>query len=402
MASAAPTPSMWPNTPPAGEAAGARRATCNPSDAADAEQRFAGVRILLVDDQQLNQEVASELLARRGVVVDIADNGQHAVDILTQRGSGAYDLVLMDIEMPVLDGLSATRLIRTRREFDGLPIVALTAHLIEAAREEYAAAGLDDQLGKPFSPSDLYAKVARWVSPHKQVPLRAAAASDPSQSPDATIREFDWANALARFGNRQHRLNHWLRSFVAERRTAGQEILARIDHDDLAGAGKIAHALKGVSGTLGLLRLHHACSLLEADLGSGRRRSPAMVAMQTALARAIAHVERHLESDANASAPSPSTPPIPSVDADDRTRRLAELRGALTVLRKLLAADDGGSEEHAEHCLSLAAGLAPADDLRLLMTPIRNFEFATALQILDRVAAAVERVPDSSSAEGTP
>jgi two-component system, sensor histidine kinase and response regulator len=395
MASAAPSPSTWSNTPPAA----VRRATCNPSNAADAEQRFVGVRILLVDDQQLNQEVASELLARRDVVVDIADNGQHAIDMLTQRGPGAYDLVLMDIEMPILDGLSATRLIRTRPEFEGLPIVALTAHLIEAAREEYAAAGLDDQLGKPFTPAELYKKVARWVNLRKQVPLRPVH-SDLSQSPEATTREFDWANALARFGNRQDRLNHWLRSFVAERRTAGQEILARIDNDDLAGAGKIAHALKGVSGTLGLLRLHHACSLLEADLISGRRRSPAMVAMQTALARAIAHVERHLtETNANALPPTSSIPPM---DADDRARRCAALGSALTVLRKLLAAGDGASEEHAEHCLSLAAGVAHADDLRLLLTPIRNFDFATALQILDRVAAGVEGVAGSSSAEGTP
>lgn len=391
---------MWPNSPPAGETAAARRFASSP--AADAEQRFVGVRVLLVDDQQLNQEVASELLARREIVVDIAENGQRAIDMLTSRPSDTYDLVLMDIEMPVLDGLSATRLIRTRREFDRLPVVALTAHLIAATRDQYAAAGLDDQLGKPFTPNDLYAKVARWVSPHKLTPPHAAGpAETPAPTQDSAAREFDWANALARFGNRQDRLNHWLRSFVAERRNAGHEILARIDNEDLAGAGNIAHALKGVSGTLGLLRLHQACSLLEADLNSGRRRSPAMVAMQTALARAIGHVEKHLETEAKANAVSPSALPPPPLQSGDRSQRLAALLGALVVLRKLLAAGDGASEEHAERCLALAAGLASVDDLRLIMAPIRNFDFATALQILDRAAAGVEFAPESASARGT-
>jgi two-component system sensor histidine kinase/response regulator len=136
----------------------------SPADAAltDALRRVHGARVLLVEDNDINQEVARELLQDIGLVVDIADNGQVALQMV--RGN-AYDLVLMDMQMPVMDGVTATREIRKLPGMAQLPIVAMTANAMEQDRRKCKEAGMNDTVIKPFEPRDLHAAVARWTRP---------------------------------------------------------------------------------------------------------------------------------------------------------------------------------------------------------------------------------------------
>jgi two-component system sensor histidine kinase/response regulator len=120
------------------------------------------VRVLVVEDDDFNQEVAVELLAVVGVVADVAADGEVA---LAKVATGAYDLVLMDVQMPVMDGLEATRRIRALAAHAATPIIAMTANAFEDDREQCLAVGMDDYLAKPVAPDALYEKLLRWLAP---------------------------------------------------------------------------------------------------------------------------------------------------------------------------------------------------------------------------------------------
>lgn len=119
-----------------------------------------GTRVLLVDDNEINQEIGAHLLRRAGIEVDLANDGQMALDMLKHRD---YQLVLMDLQMPVMDGLTATRLIRAQPRFAHLPVVALTANAMAGDKERCLAAGISDHIAKPIEPQELFKLLARWL-----------------------------------------------------------------------------------------------------------------------------------------------------------------------------------------------------------------------------------------------
>ncbi len=135
---------------------------------------YVGVRVLVVDDQPVNREIVEALLASVGIAARLAENGQEAIDILTQADAAAFDLVLMDVQMPVMDGLAATRAIRTRSEFAALPIVGMTAHTMEHEKKISFASGMNDHIGKPFDSATFYGQLAKWIPGAKRDYLRGA------------------------------------------------------------------------------------------------------------------------------------------------------------------------------------------------------------------------------------
>ncbi|MCZ4303989.1 PAS domain S-box protein [Zoogloeaceae bacterium G21618-S1] len=135
------------------------------NDASVLARNFGGARLLLVEDNEVNQYVAQELLADAGLKVDVADNGQQALELFAQQ---PYDLILMDMQMPVMDGLAATRAIRTLATGSEVPILAMTANAFAEDRQRCIAAGMDDYLSKPFEPKQLYAVLRRWLDPARR------------------------------------------------------------------------------------------------------------------------------------------------------------------------------------------------------------------------------------------
>ena len=125
-----------------------------------------GARILVVEDNEINQQVAREILEEEGLKVHIADNGHEAVKMV---GEMKFDAVLMDIQMPVMDGYQATRRIRAQGQFNGLPIVAMTAHAMKGDREKCLAVGMNDHVTKPIDPWQLFSSLLRWVEPRRRV-----------------------------------------------------------------------------------------------------------------------------------------------------------------------------------------------------------------------------------------
>jgi PAS domain S-box-containing protein/hemerythrin-like metal-binding protein len=257
----------------------------SPAPAADEvlPKRYQDARILVADDQPLNREIVEALLLAVGIAPRLAENGQEALDILTESGPDAFDLVLMDIQMPVMDGHAATRAVRRRSGFEKLPIIAMTAHTMAHEKEINAAAGMNDHIGKPFDNESFYRTLARWIDKAKQKTTGASVSLAAQCAPPAEavapvaetgsardhLRGVNLANGLARFNGKEERYRHWLADFVEN---AGE--LPDLLRSDLAAgqpksAARAAHAFRGRVGMLGMDDLHGVVSALEHALRDG-------------------------------------------------------------------------------------------------------------------------------------
>ena len=228
-------------------------------------------RILLVDDNDFNREVGRELIAITGATVETANDGEQAVAAVEV---GSYDLVLMDLQMPVMDGYIAARHIRER--LPNLPVLALTAHAMAEERERVQAAGMNDILTKPILPDILYAMLVQWLAASRQSPphspdnsaslASALPLGPPPSLPLAIADGFDLAMALANFNGDQAVLKRFLRLFRERNTDTVAKIGAALEQDDLTTARRLSHTLKGGAGTIGLVELQAAAARLDKTL----------------------------------------------------------------------------------------------------------------------------------------
>ena len=236
--------------------------SCGPQ----AQQNFTGVRVLLVEDNSINQEVARELLERRGMLVDLARNGAEALARLVDPEAG-YHAVLMDVHMPVMDGLEATRRIRLYPQMDRLPIIAMTANTLPQDRQLCIEAGMNDQVNKPVEPAELFATLARWViepgpgsSELEQVEAEKLEAPLPPQ-----LAGIDLKRAL-RTVESPALLRRLLGSFRSENLGVMERLRDLLAQGELQSAKRLVHTVKGVGGNLGALELGSAALALEVAL----------------------------------------------------------------------------------------------------------------------------------------
>ena len=231
----------------------------------EAAPAFGGQRVLLVEDNELNREVACGLLQESGLQIDQAEHGQAALDLLRASADGHYALVLMDMQMPVLDGIAATRVLRGEPRFAALPIVAMTANAMPADRERCLAAGMNDHLGKPIEPAELWRVLGRWIG--------AGAASmpaSPASLPGWQLPGVDLAAGLRRVLGRPEVYQRLLGRFAASQEdfaTRLRELLAR---NEPAAAEREAHSLRGLAGNLGADDLAAQAAALESAIKDAR------------------------------------------------------------------------------------------------------------------------------------
>jgi two-component system, sensor histidine kinase and response regulator len=239
---------------------------------------FAGARILLVEDNDINQQVARELLEDTGLVVEVADNGQIAIDLL-QKSS--YDLVFMDMQMPVMDGIAATRAARKLEGLAHLPIVAMTANAMEQDRRTCMDAGMDDFLIKPIDPQEMLAILSRWIRRRPSVatpgpaqgPSVNAGRTAPAQAFPEGIEGLDTTLGLSRMMGKKPLYLAMLRRYLAGQQYVIEEIRSALAAGDQVTAERIAHTTKAVSATLGATLVQERAALLEAAIRE-RRSAP--------------------------------------------------------------------------------------------------------------------------------
>ncbi|MEI6389016.1 MAG: response regulator, partial [Spirochaetota bacterium] len=244
-----------------------------------------GARVLLVEDNAINRQIAVELLQSVGVEVDVAENGSVALEKLHVEGH-EYDLVLMDIQMPVMDGYEATQRIRAEGRFADLPIIALTAHALTEERQKALESGMNGQISKPIDPDLLFDTLEQYCRRSRRPSTGAPEArSEPAPARGAPgspripgilqtpgilqIPGVDVTGALKRVVGNEGLYRDLLRSYAEEQEGAGTRMMEALKLGDPGLAERMAHTIRGVSGNIGATEVQGAAEELEDAIGKG-------------------------------------------------------------------------------------------------------------------------------------
>ena len=261
-------------------------------DAGHFPAQLAGRRVLLVEDNEVNRELASELLGDMGILVTIAVNGREGVDMVAAE---PFDLVLMDIQMPVMDGFTATGLIRADSRFGKLPILAMTAHAMSGDRERSLTAGMNDHITKPIDPNRLLAALTRWMpekSEQRPEPITAHVKPAPTEEGvPQQLPPFDVQAALLRTNGKPKLLRKLMLGFRDQYTGAIFDLREHVAAGRDADAERLAHSLKSVAAMLEARDLAEAASSVELAFRSGKTANSG----SANLAALIATLERELD-----------------------------------------------------------------------------------------------------------
>ncbi|MCU7958809.1 MAG: response regulator [gamma proteobacterium symbiont of Bathyaustriella thionipta] len=252
------------------EISGRSRSGVRRQDEENAATHLKGAHILLVEDNAINQELAIELLSVNGMKVVVANNGQEALDMLEQQ---EFDGVLMDIQMPVMDGYKACRRIREQEKLRHLPVIAMTANAMAGDRDKALAAGMNDHIAKPINVLDMLTTMAKWIKPKisaadgRHLPAEPVAAGPDSGAVDFTrLKSFDSASGISRAANNSELYGKLLLRLATHHAGDADEIGVAIKKGEYAEARMQVHNLKGMAGNLSADSLFEAARLLEESL----------------------------------------------------------------------------------------------------------------------------------------
>jgi CheY-like chemotaxis protein len=344
---------------------------------------ISGARVLLVEDNELNQQVAGELLADAGMIVDIADNGQIAVDKLIAAADDYYAIVLMDMQMPVMDGLSATREIRKHARFDHLPILAMTANAMQKDRDECLTAGMNAHLSKPIDPDAMWQSLQTWIKP---VTNRATIAAAEKPNPAKVAQEqlaipddipgLDTVNGLRRMLGKKALYLSILRKFMNSQANVVAEIRGALANEERNLAERLAHTVKGTADNIGATEIQQVAETIEGAiqaLAPVATIEPHLELMQQHLDALLSALEAWLPRERNTES---------AADID-----YSKLNALCKQLAALLEDDDPRAAKLASENSTLLKAAFPKHG-RMLETEIRGFDFEDALKTLNDAIAA--------------
>ncbi len=338
-------------------------------------EKIRGAYILLVEDNEINQQVAKELLSDSGFIIDIAGNGMEAVGKVASSGNPSkYDVVLMDLQMPEMDGYTATKEIRKMHEYDALPIIAMTADAMSGIREQCLSAGMQDYITKPIDPDEVFGKLSRWIQEdvHRVVPQIP---TPERTSTDITIElpEFsslDVKDGMIRVMGKKHLYVELLNKFVSSNAGSYEELIAAMHAQDQEKAVRIVHTVKGVAGNLGAKNLQAVAAKLEMSLRANLKVDPKLLSnFQDQLAMTIEDIAAGLHSMKS------DTDVV--IDSPDLLNKeiFKKLVDELTILVDDM---DFTSKKKIEEIMHLPGTKNYVADLKLIEKLINNIEYEEA------------------------
>jgi two-component system sensor histidine kinase/response regulator len=338
-----------------------------------------GSSILLVEDNEFNQQIATELLTDAGFSVDVAENGQVSIEKLNKR---AYDIVLMDMQMPVMDGVTATRELRKDERFKDLPILAMTANVMDTDIEKCREAGMWDHIGKPIDPDELFGKLVKWMKPRKIDEVQETAGTPPVETkkeeakpapPDdlPEIAGLDTALGLKRVMGKQAFYRDMLRKYIENQGEAPAQIRQSLDAEDYGTAERLAHTAKGVSGNIGATQVQALAATLEKAI---REKMPRETVGEALEAFALAHdkLVTPLKEAFPAAAVAEEAAPVDAEKAAEVSEKM----------REFLANDDSEAEDYLDAEIAALRSILGAEHFGPFERAVKQYDFAQALELL--------------------
>ena len=372
----------------------------------EAAQKVKGAHLLLVEDNAVNQELALEILTEAGLRVDVASNGLEAVHMVARAlATAAYDGVLMDCQMPVMDGFDATRKIRQEPRFADLPILAMTANAMAGDKEKCVECGMNDHIAKPIDVAQLFLTLAQWIKPkidlsegdprasgettphatHGAESAAAAPATKVVRSDGVpAIAGLDLDGALARVGGSVKLLKKLIYRFGETQSGVMERIKTAMENSDRNTAVREAHTVKGLAGNIGATPMAEHAGMVEGMLKRGETDGlvGALQCMEAELGNLLTRIAASIEPPQEVTAPPDSLSPH-NVNQEVLG---AELRQLAALLADLDSAASTLAEGLSGRLGALGQGAAAQD----LLKQVAEFEFDTAQERLQEIASALD------------
>jgi len=331
-----------------------------------------GAKVLLVEDNEINQELALELLTSNGMSVEVVNNGQEAVDLLQEE---SFDGVLMDCQMPVMDGYEATRLLRQQDRYKTLPILAMTANAMAGDREKVLEAGMNDHIAKPINVNDMFSKMAKWIKPAK--PQQAVFSTTKIQQ-NVELPDLPGIDTVAGLLTAQDNVSLYRRllgKFLQNYSNFEMEFRQSAETNDRETMTRIAHTLKGVAGSIGAREVQAAAEKLE------------LASIENEPAEAVDELLRQVESVLSPVITSlQQLEHAPEAETNSGEEADPELVGSLlTRLRELLQDDDTDATEIIEQLEDLNTAIIDSATLKRLSVAVGDYDFEQALKVLEDI-----------------
>jgi len=346
----------------------------------------SGIRVLLVEDNEMNQQVATELLESAGARVTIANHGGEAVKFMTEcDGAPPFDVVFMDLQMPDMDGFTATKILRQDDRLKNFPIIAMTAHALVEERQRCLDAGMNDHVSKPIDPDVLFATLMKWVKPRPKqgnTPTRPAGKALDEVSLPA-IAGINVEDGLKRVAGNRRLYRDLLLQFASKEGDAGGRILAALQGGDNKLAERIAHTVKGVAGNIGIAAVQNAAQKLEKAIRDGEDSVPALVEiLSTSLAAQVYAINEAIR----------KPEPVESVQTGAFNGKAAAVD--IARLKSLLIASDGDANEAFHSLRQTVSGSVANAQLDALNGFINDFDFEAALLKLEEISGSLAGIED--------
>jgi len=341
-------------------------------------QHLQGVHLLLVEDNEINMDLATELLQDVGAKVDCATNGMMAVEMATNQ---VYDLVLMDIQMPEMDGLTATREIRKQKTAEELPILAMTAHAVKGEYEKSIAAGMNDHITKPIDPDILYRALVRFIR-GEDIQGTANAKTVKAES-QIRISGIAYEEGLKRSGSKTQSYHRLLLKYASKYVNVSTEIRTMVMNSDVSGLSEYLHTMAGVSGNVGAMEVFELSRKLSVqlksskDAGETKIRVDLISQMQLLTVKTDTLVQQIREQV-----------PSEKVTESEEVVQVTDWSLFVAQLSSMLAGNDAAAGDFIDGAMSAASSEDQRNCLLRIQKALEDFEFEEASLLLQQGVAS--------------
>ncbi len=339
--------------------------------------QFNQVNVLLAEDNQINQQIAVELMIASGIHTDIANHGQEVLDLLHSHPADHYQLIFMDLQMPGMDGHEATFRVRADARYNNIPIIAMTAHALQEERDRCIAEGMNDHLSKPIDPQLFYRTLNQYLSTHRTGFRAIEESIDNQRIPQ--IDDVDCQSAVQRVSGNVQFYIKLLHQYRAEQQDAIARITGLLEQGDYADAKLQTHSLKGVSGNIGAKSIATLASELEQHIGRQDKTSALKTLKELApILDNVCHQIGTLSSGL-------PTTSVPSIEVNTKT------------FQQLLIMLEDNDCEALDLFPSMTQGLASImseEEIEAISRHLEAFDFDLAKSMLERYESAISQPTD--------